>query len=49
MSTTPKAAVVTGGAQGLGRAICLALAALTACGIKGDPVAPVPSTAGAPG
>ena len=29
--------------------LCLALAALTACGIKGDPVAPVPSTAGAPG
>jgi predicted small lipoprotein YifL len=29
--------------------LCLALVALTACGIKGDPVAPDPSTAGAPG
>jgi predicted small lipoprotein YifL len=25
--------------------LCLALAALTACGIKGDPVAPDPSAA----
>lgn len=29
--------------------LCLALVALTACGIKGDPVAPDPAADGAPG
>ncbi len=29
--------------------LCLALVALAACGIKGDPVAPDPTVAAAPG